>query len=75
MLLTLTGLGPDIEGVCTRILSSSTIPTMEEVFALILCSTQAFSEALVGERFILTPRTPGSSSEIGPRGGHGRGVG
>lgn len=71
MVLTLVGLGPNMEGVRSQILSNPTIPTMEEVFAWILRSTQAFFEALVGERSILTYQTLGSSSVIGPEGGRG----
>lgn len=75
MVLILVGLGLDMEGVCPQILSSPTIPTMEEVFAHILRSTQTFFEVSIGEeQSILASQTPGSSSEIGPRDGRGRGV-
>ena len=75
MVLTLAGLRLDIEGVQTQILSSPTIPTVEEVFARILRSAQVFSEASIRERSILASQIPRSSSEFGPGGSRGRGAG
>ena len=55
MVLTLIGLCPDLEPVCDQILGSSSVPSLDDVFASLLCisSTQTLPSDSISDSSVL----------------------